>query len=289
MLFRAYTDQWSRLNFPLFKRATISTFRSHLVRLNAAFGEQSIEVPYPVAQEFFNSLVASLAPKTIRNIHTLFHMLLNAARREGLITKVPEIKLPKGSQSAHDWLTIDSLRSIIRDSNPTYRPLYATLAETGLRIGEALGLKGSDFNEEERTLTVSRSLYSGQEQTPKSAAAYRTIALSAYLVDILRPLALASQEGFLFRSSNGSPLWPEKILTKNFHPLLKDLKLKPMGFHSFRRGSATLMCSVLGVPEKVAAYRLGHRAPGLTLGLYAQNFTGIDKEWTPKIGEALFK
>jgi integrase len=181
------------------------------------------------------------------------------------------------------------LRAVIADSNPTYRPLYATLAETGLRIGEALGLKGSDFNEADKTITVARSLYAGQEQTPKSAAAYRTITLSAYLVDILRPLALANPEGFLFRSTNGSPLWPEKILVSSLHPLLADLKLKPAGFHSLRRGNATLMCSVLGVPEKIAAYRLGHRAPGLTLGLYAQNFSGIDKDWAPKIGEALFK
>jgi integrase len=69
---------------------------------------------------------------------------------------------------------------------------------------------------------------------------------------------------------------------------MKKLGIKPMGFHAWRRGAATAWVSQLGMPEKIAAYRLGHRCPGLTLGTYAQTFEGIDKGWELKIEKLLY-
>ena len=263
--------------------------RSHLKRLNAALGDQPIDMKYPVVQSFFTDQASTNAPKTVRNLFSTYHTVMAAALREGLIEKIHAVVLPKSTRTEQEWLSVEDMKRIMIGSQSTHRVLYATLAETGLRIGEALGLKIGDFDAVNKTLTIRRSLYGGKVQTPKTAASYRTITLSPYLVDLLESVATGSPEDFLFRSSSGAPLWPEKILVSSLHPLLADLKLKPAGFHSLRRGNATLMCSVLGVPEKIAAYRLGHRAPGLTLGLYAQNFSGIDKDWAPKIGEALFK
>jgi len=263
--------------------------RSHLKRLNAALGDQPIDMKYPVVQSFFTDQASTNAPKTVRNLYSTFHNVMASALREGLVDKIHSVSLPKPTGAAQEWLSVKAMTQVIAASQPTLKPLYATLAETGLRIGEALGLKLEDFDEINSTLTIRRSLYGGKVQAPKTAASYRTITLSPYLVDLLKSVATGTPEDFLFRSSSGAPLWPEKILVSSLHPLLADLKLKPAGFHSLRRGNATLMCSVLGVPEKIAAYRLGHRAPGLTLGLYAQNFSGIDKDWAPKIGEALFK
>jgi len=289
MTFAEYSKTWERNILPLAKPASRNTMRSHLKRLNAALGDQPIDMKYPVVQGFFTDQAINSAPKTVRNIFSTFHNVMAAALREGLIEKIHTVALPKSTRTEQEWLSVEDMKRLMIGSQSTHRVLYATLAETGLRIGEALGLKGGDLDEINQTLQIRRSLYGGKVQAPKTAASYRTITLSPYLVDLLKSVATGTPEDFLFRSSSGAPLWPEKILVSSLHPLLADLKLKPAGFHAFRRGNATLMCSVLGVPEKVAAYRLGHRAPGLTLGLYAQNFTGIDREWTPKIGEALFK
>jgi integrase len=263
--------------------------RSHLKRLNSVLGDQPLRMKYPVVQGFFTDQAINNAPKTVRNLYSTYHNVMASALREGLIEKIHTVALPKSTRKEQEWLSVKAMTQVIAASQPTLKPLYATLAETGLRIGEALGLKGEDLDEINRTLEIRRSVYGGKVQAPKTAASYRTITLSPYLVDLLKSVATGTPEDFLFRSSSGAPLLPEKVLINSLHPLLADLKLKPAGFHAFRRGNATLMCSVLGVPEKVAAYRLGHKAPGLTLGLYAQSFTGIDKEWTPKIGEALFK
>jgi len=288
MTFSEYANQWTRTVLPLSKPATVATMKSHLKTLNAGLGDQPIDVAYPVVQAVFTDLALKHAPKTVRNIHSTYHNIMSAAVREGVITKVPKVALPKAARSEQDWLDLDAMKRIIRDSRPTHRTLYALLSETGLRIGEALGLQVQDVSGEAGTLEIKRSLYNGKVQTPKTEAAYRTLTLSTYLTDMLKDILSGNPEDFIFKSGAGTPLWPDKILLRDLHPLLKDLKLDPVGLHAFRRGNATLLCSVLGCPEKIAAHRLGHRAPGLTLGLYAQNFRGIDKEWAPKIGAALF-
>lgn len=288
MTFSEYVSQWTRTVLPLMKPASISTVRSHLKQLTEAFGIGALDTPYPTVQAFFTDLSIRQAPKTVRNVFSTYRNLMSAALREGLVSKVPKIALPKAARTEQDWLDLASMKRIIIDSKSTHRPLYALLSETGLRIGEALGLQKQDINTTNRTLQVQRSIYNGKVQAPKTQAAYRTLALSTKLTDILADIVSGNPEDFLFKSSVGTPLWPDKILLRDLHPLLKDLKLEPVGFHAFRRGNATLLCSVLGCPEKIAAYRLGHQAPGLTLGLYAQSWRDIDKEWGPRIGAALF-
>jgi integrase len=288
MTFTEYAAQWVRTVLPLSKPATIATMTSHLKTLIAGLGAQPLDAPYPVVQAVFTDLSLKHAPKTVRNIHSTYHNIMSAAAREGVITKVHKVALPKAARSEQDWLDLDAMKRIIRDSRPTHRTLYALLSETGLRIGEALGLQVRDVNVEAGTLEIQRSVYNGKVQTPKTDAAYRVLTLSSHLMNMLKDHLSENPEDFIFKSAAGTPLWPDKILLRDLHPLLKDLKLEPVGLHAFRRGNATLLCSVLGCPEKIAAHRLGHRAPGLTLGLYAQNFRGIDREWAPKIGAALF-
>lgn len=289
LTFSEYSEQWVRTVLPLSKPATVATMKSHLKTLNAALGAQPLDVAYPVVQAVFTDLSLKHAPKTVRNIHSTYHNIMSAAVREDAVAKVHKIALPKAARSEQDWLDLDAMKRIIIDSGSTHQLLYALLAETGLRIGEALGLQVRDINVEAGTLTIQRSLYNGKVQTPKTAAAYRTLTLSPGLLAMIRPQSgQIRPDDFLFKSSAGTPLWPDKILLRDLHPLLRDLKLQTVGLHAFRRGNATLLCSVLGCPEKIAAYRLGHQSPGLTLGLYAQTFRDIDKEWAPRIGAALF-
>lgn len=289
MTFAEYANQWVRTVLPLSKPATVATMKSHLKTLNAALGAELLNTPYPVVQAVFTDLALKHAPKTVRNIYSTYHNIMSAAAREGVIAKVHKVALPKAARTEQDWLDLDAMKRIIRDSRPAHRTLYALLSETGLRIGEALGLQVRDVDIAAGTLEIKRSVYNGKVQAPKTESAYRVLTLSTPLIGMLKDALAENSEDFVFKSGAGTPLWPDKILLRDLHPLLKDLKLEPVGLHAFRRGNATLLCSVLGCPEKIAAHRLGHRAPGLTLGLYAQNFRGIDREWAPKIGAALFQ
>jgi integrase len=59
------------------------------------------------------------------------------------------------------------LGEILASAKERYAIIFALLAGTGLRIGEALALKPSDFSPDYRVLQVRRSIWRGKEQEPK--------------------------------------------------------------------------------------------------------------------------
>jgi integrase len=94
-----------------------------------------------------------------------------------------------------------------------YKVLFALLAATGLRIGEALGLKlcehlSGDFS----TIKVRQSVWRGSVQTPKTDNAIREIDLPKSLAAFLKTYIGDRASGFLFESESGRPLTQRNVL-----------------------------------------------------------------------------
>ena len=73
---------------------------------------------------------------------------------------VPALKLSREREPAgrERWLSAEELRDLECATPPEWWPLFATLAFTGLRIGEAQGLRHADVRLAERRITVSERL-----------------------------------------------------------------------------------------------------------------------------------
>ena len=125
-------------------------------------------------------------------------------------------------------VTRAEVESIIGAIIPRYKVLVALLAGTGLRIGEALGVKVTDLGPECRVLRVRRSIWQGKEQEPKTPNAVREIDLPESLAQLLREYA-ANKSGYLFATSSGCPLAQRNVL-RALHATGKKI-----GLHSFRR------------------------------------------------------
>jgi integrase len=147
-----------------------------------------------------------------------------------------------------------------------YAMLIALLAGTGLRIGEALGLKTSDLSADCRLLHVQRSIWGGKEQEPKTSNAIRLIDIPETLAQVLR-LYVSGKNGYLFATSKGGPLQPRNVLR-----VLHD-KGKRVGFHAFRRYRAAVLRKAQ-VPEDLITLWLGH-ARTLTDNYAAQLREGV--------------
>jgi hypothetical protein len=66
----------------------------------------------------------------------------------------------------------------VQNTTGQYRVLYALLAGSRLRIGEALGLEvGKHVSSECRTLSIRQSVWEGSTQKPKTASAIRDVDL----------------------------------------------------------------------------------------------------------------
>jgi integrase len=66
------------------------------------------------------------------------------------------------SKQPRPTVTVAEVESILVNAKPRYAPLFALLAGTGLRIGEALALKRADLSPDCRLLFVRRSIWRGQ-------------------------------------------------------------------------------------------------------------------------------
>jgi integrase len=152
------------------------------------------------------------------------------------------------------------------------------LAGTGLRIGEALGLKVDDLSKDCSVLHVKRSIWRGQEQAPKTPNAVR-------VVDVARPLARLLQEHasgksvYLFASKSGRPLQQRNVL-RALHATGKKV-----GLHAFRRFRTETLRRAR-VPEDLTKLWLGHSKQTVTdfyaIGL--QKDEAWRREWCERAG-----
>ena len=154
--------------------------------------------------------------------------------------------------------------------------MFALLAGTGLRIGEALALRASDLGPDCRVLHVRRSLWRGQEQEPKTSNAVRIVDIPEVLARELRDY-VAGVSGYLFATMRGKPLQQRNVL-RVLHGV------KPIGFHAFRRFRLTWLRKT-GAPRDLERFWMGH-APQEVGDLYSKlgDDVAFRQEWAERIG-----
>jgi integrase len=182
------------------------------------------------------------------------------------------------NQQHRPTLTEAELGAILARAKGRYTVLFAILAGTGLRIGEALALKTTDLSPDCRVLSVRRSIWRGQEQQPKTPNAVRD-------VDIAEPLAcrlhdyVADRSGYLFAAGSGKPLQQRNVL-RSLHATGKKV-----GFHAFRRFRTETLRRAQ-VPEDLIKFWLGHSKTTVT-DFYAGGLTkdlAWRREWCDRVG-----
>jgi integrase len=159
-----------------------------------------------------------------------------------------------------------------------YAVLFALLAGTGLRIGEALALKASSFSPDCHVLHVRKSIWRGQEQEPKTPNAVRVVDLAEPLAQMMREY-VAGKTGYLFGTSSGRP-----IIQRNVLRVLHSTG-KKIGLHAFRRFRTETLRRAR-VPEDLTKLWLGHSKETVT-DLYAgglQNDLAWRSEWCERAG-----
>jgi integrase len=218
-----------------------------------------------------------MTPRAVRSYWGTLKRILERARKENLIKSVPEPILPKGGAKPQLYFNTEQLKSLARREL-----LWWVFAETGARAGEVFGLKNSDIDFKNQTLTVNRSVYAAKEQNPKTSNAFRTISISSRLCESLEKSAKTE---FLFSTRNNTPQYQTNVLRK-LHRDLEELQIGLTGFHAFRRGNATTLAD-LGTPIKVISARHGRSTGDLTVDSYICYSKLDDKKYAESLGEIL--
>ena len=154
--------------------------------------------------------------------------------------------------------------------------LFSLLAATGLRVGEALALRSTDFGPDCRVLHVRRSVWRGNEQEPKTSNAVRVVDIPEVFGRQLREY-VGSINGLVFATADGKPLQQRNVL-RVLH------RAKHVGFHAFRRFRLTWLRKN-GVPKDLERYWMGH-APEEVGDLYSKlkDDVSFRQEWAERAG-----
>ncbi len=181
-----------------------------------------------------------------------------------------------------------------------YSPLWLLLVQTGMRRGEALGVRWQDVDLDKGKLRVQQSIEAlrgkPHVQTPKSPSARRTITLFPESVAALRAhrarhleLRLSAMEwddnDLVFCTDTGGMVDPSNVLrnlklivTKANREAESDTDVLP-GFdvHDLRHTHATHLLAD-GWPVPTVSRRLGHANPGITMRIYAHALSDVRDE-----------
>jgi integrase len=175
------------------------------------------------------------------------------------------VKLPRtcgGRTIQRRVLSPDQVRGIAGRLQEPYASLALFLYVSGLRIGEAIAIQWSDF--EDGVVKVQRRIYNGEVDTVKTSRSERGLPLPEDLIARLRTL---SNQGWVFQASNGAPLNPRNALRRHVRPAAKALGLEIGGWHDFRH-SLTTRLRRDGVHPKVISGVLGHSGVELAMTTY---------------------
>ena len=196
---------------------------------------------------------------------------------------------PKSRQTQRkgNFLTKEELKEFLKLAQNTtlsyFFPLVHLMSYTGLRQGEALALKWSDIDFENKKITVNKTAARIKEkqtlQTPKTKNSKRVISIDPTTLSILKSWKkdqikiyfkngkhFEGDDNFIFTNQRA-----EWVHIHNFIPYFKrfvtDHKLKPITPHGLRHTHASLLFSA-GVEPKNISDRLGHSTVQITLDLY---------------------
>ena len=196
---------------------------------------------------------------------------------------------PKSRQTQRkgNFLTKEELKEFLKLAQTTtlsyFFPLVHLMSYTGLRQGEALALKWSDIDFENKKITVNKTAARIKEkqtlQTPKTKNSKRVISIDPTTLSILKSwkkdqIKIYFKNGKHFEGDDNFIFTNERadwVHIHNFIPYFKrfitDHKLKPITPHGLRHTHASLLFSA-GVEPKNISDRLGHSTVQITLDLY---------------------
>lgn len=290
--FRQQAEWWitslpARKRRPV-KPATISGYRDALSAwLLPHLGDKLLaDVSNNAVRELVEKMSeAGRSAKTIRNyVQVVKPVVASAVDEEGEQLHPRKwnhdfIQLPvvRKDQQRRPTVTDVDLKEILSTVCRKYAMLFALLAATGLRIGEALALRTTDFRSDCRVLYVRRSIWRNQqEQEPKTDNAVRDVDVPEVLATELRDY-VSDVSGYLFATAEGRPLLQRNVL-RILHGV------KPVGFHAFRRFRLTWLRKNY-VPKDLERFWMGHASKEVGDDYSKlQEDVAFRQEWAEHIG-----
>ena len=138
-----------------------------------------------------------------------------------------------------------------------YKVLFHVAAATGLRAGELFGLHVEDLDLKRRVIRIRRSVWRGQEVSPKTQRGYRDVWIDSAAAKVVVDHLGGRTSGRVFQARCGTPLSDHDVLRDALYPICDRLKIKRGGMHPFRHGRVSHL-QQCGAPPDFTKKQVGH-------------------------------
>ena len=298
--------------------STLARDRQDIRRILPALGHYKLtELNKEILRDFYDAMRQVrrestgefLAEGTVEGIHSCLCGILSEAVEAGYITHNPAWRAYKKKgiskeRPVADEETVQRLIAALETQSLKYEVYYKLILATGMRRGEACGLRWSDIDWRQRALHIRRNVVKLSRQPimvkePKTRAGVRVVYLSKDMCKLLRAWEKEcqwekeqrgddelTQDDYLFQQSNGDPMVP-CTFTYRFKMILRENGLPDnLNVHSLRHTNASMLIAQ-GVDVRTVAGLLGHAQPSTTLDIYSHAFDKNKRLAGQKLSEAM--
>lgn len=302
-----WLDTWYEINYNKWK-VTTRKQREIAIRLNIKplLGHYKLQKldRATYQKEYINALEREYKASSVRLLHNIFKIAINAAVEEELLPRNRFTKVSFTNSADHkedsneNFLTPVELNKLLQATketeNITNYTYLLTIAYTGIRRGEAGGLQWQNIDFDNNTITIERTRDNKGARPPKTKNSYRTILVDEMVMAQLKKyqtwckqtmLAFGirySENSFVFISyQTGEPISDTGILymLRRVHEAagLLDENDKPKStLHGLRHTHATILLNS-GQNVKVIAERLGN-TPAMIYEIYGHVLKELEQQ-----------
>ena len=268
-VFNTVADLWESKRLPQLKESSRYSVPKLLAKhLRPIFGPTALEeIKTGDVNDWITEMQSKeLEPKTIHNMWKLFRAIMNwhAQQNDTQPRKWYPI-LPVISEDEQRWFTQAECRRLVEAADGQYKLLFHLAGSSGLRAGELFGLHVEDLNLDRGVVRVRRSVWRGQEVTPKTRKGYRDVFIDSNTAQMLRDHLGCRAVGRVFETRNGTPLETHNVVRQVLKPLCKRLGIMPGGMHAFRHGRVSHL-QANNVPADFTKSQVGHSSLRTTSG-----------------------
>lgn len=247
---------------------------------------------------FRNDLAERTSVYVAKDTLKLLHAVLKAATIDGIINANPAESIPHlkpdtdkkpARETVHRALTEWELSVFFKyaPESTAYADIFKLQLLTGMRAGEACGLKWSDIDTEAGKIHIQRTVSRDRNgkatlTTPKTAKSKRDIPINKQIAEFLSELRdfqkatkgnITGFENLVFTQDQAGKCIYPGYLNKGIQATLykaerEGYHIEPFGSHAFRDTFATLAIKG-GMKPNTLKEILGHSSLAMTMDLYA--------------------
>ena len=174
------TEEQVRKFEKLLRDRARGTIRNHMAYLRRALRELGYELSPEDVEEYLMELWEE-GPHSARLAASALKLFIKLVLKD--LVLYSSFKVPKPQPKNREPLTLEEVRAIVRSIEwPPAKAYFALLAETGLRPGEAYGLRLTDLDVKERTVKPIKLT-----RTKKAYVSFFSPKLADYLASVYLP------------------------------------------------------------------------------------------------------